>query len=159
MFTRIIPVIGLYAMLTACGTTPEERGVSGAGVGAGAGAIVGAVTGLSVVEGAVLGAVAGGLTGAMTSKDQVNLGEPAWKQGSSSATNQSAATSSTMPDKQVVVEIQKSLKDMGYNPGVVDGINGKQTQQAIRRYQQDHGLVVDGRATPDLMNHIRQQQS
>ena len=157
MFKRIIPVVGMCAMLAACGTMPEERGVSGAGIGAGAGAIVGAVTGLSVVEGAVLGAVAGGLTGAMTSKDQVNLGEPVWKQGSNATSDHPVAQASTA-SKQTVVEIQKGLKDMGYDPGAVDGINGQQTQQAIREYQKDHGLIVDGQATPGLMNHIKQQR-
>ena len=154
MYKRIILIIGLSITLTACGTTPEERGVSGAGVGAGAGAIVGAVTGLSVVEGAVLGAVAGGLTGALTKEDQVNLGEPAWKQG-----NQSATSNKVVASKQMVMDIQKGLRDLGYNPGTVDGINGQKTQQAIRHYQQDHGLLVDGRATNELMNHIRQQLS
>ena len=153
MNIRVIPVLGLCAMLTACGTTPEERGVSGAGIGAGAGAVVGAVTGLSVVEGAVIGAVAGGLTGAMTNKDQVDLGEPAWKQGSTASGNE------TVAHKEMITEIQKGLKDLGYDPGVVDGIYGQRTQQAIRQYQKDHGLLVDGQATPALMNHIKQQQS
>lgn len=160
MYKRIITIVGMSVMLTACGTTPEERGISGAGVGAGAGAIVGAVTGLSVVQGAVLGAVAGGLTGALTNEDQVDLGEPAWKSGNNAASNQTVAHSSpSLTGKQVVVEIQKGLKDMGYNPGVTDGINGPKTQQAIRKYQEDHGLLVDGQATPALLDHIKQQLS
>ncbi len=31
-------------MIAACGTTPEDRGISGAGIGAAGGAIVGALT-------------------------------------------------------------------------------------------------------------------
>jgi peptidoglycan hydrolase-like protein with peptidoglycan-binding domain len=158
---RIVPVIGLCLLVSACGTTPEERGISGAGIGAGAGAIVGAVTGLSVVEGAVLGAVAGGLTGAMTKKESVNLGEPAWKQGSNSqavpatTTYQSPATES----KSTVMDIQRGLKNLGYNPGPVDGVYGPRTREAIRQYQKDHGLMVDGQATPALMEHINQRSS
>ena len=160
MFKRIFTIVGLSVMLTACGTTPQERGVSGAGVGAGAGAIVGAVTGLSVIQGAVLGAVAGGLTGALTDENQVNLGDPAWKSGSNTASHQTVAHSSpSVTGKQVVVDIQKGLKDMGYNPGVTDGINGPKTQEAIRKYQKDHGLIVDGQATPALLDHIKQQHS
>lgn len=161
MDKRIIPVLGMCVVLTACGTTPEERGISGAGVGAGAGAIVGAVTGLSVVEGAVLGAVAGGITGAATNRDQVNLGEPAWKQGNANAAtnNQPVAQSSSATNSKVVAEIQRGLKEMGYDPGAVDGINGQKTRQAIRAYQKDHGLLVDGQATPALMDHIKQQKS
>ena len=42
-------VFGIAFMLSACGSTTEERGVSGAGIGAAAGAVIGAVTGLSIV--------------------------------------------------------------------------------------------------------------
>ena len=73
-------LIGTTALL-GCGTTTQDRGLSGAGIGAGAGAIIGAVTGLSVVEGVVLGALGGGLTGSLSKPSQVNLGDPAWKKG------------------------------------------------------------------------------
>ena len=156
---HLIPVIGICALLTACGTTPEERGVSGAGIGAGAGAIVGAVTGLTVVEGAVLGAVAGGLTGALTDEEDVNLGKPAWKQGSSSSSsNQAVAHAEPVSgNKQTVMAIQRSLKTKGYDPGVVDGISGARTQEAIRNYQRDNGLLVDGLATQALLDHMNQR--
>lgn len=158
MIKRIIPIIGLCAMLTACGTTPEERGVSGAGIGASAGAIVGAVTGLSVVQGAVLGAVAGGLTGAITHSDQIDLGEPAWKQSGINKDGPSVANTPTA-SKHMIENIQIALKDMGYDPGAVDGVYGQKTQQAIRHYQEDHNLVVDGQATPALLDHLKHQQS
>lgn len=154
MKMRITSVLGLCMLICACGTTPEERGISGAGIGAGAGAIVGAVTGLSVVEGAVLGAAGGALTGLLTDKDQVNLGEPAWKQESNQPTQTPASNY-----QSTVAGIQKGLQKLGYNPGPVDGVNGQQTQNAIRQYQKDHGLIVDGQATPALMDHINQQTS
>ena len=78
MKTRLVGRCVLVASLTAlagCGTTTQDRSLSGAGIGASAGAIIGAVTGLSVVEGAVLGALGGGLTGALTKPSQVNMGE------------------------------------------------------------------------------------
>jgi osmotically inducible lipoprotein OsmB len=56
--------------LAACGSTPTERGVTGAGLGAAAGYAVGAP---------IIGAVAGGAAGAFTEKDDINLGEPIWK--------------------------------------------------------------------------------
>jgi osmotically inducible lipoprotein OsmB len=70
----------LFAALTlgACGTTPGERGLSGAGLGAIGGAAIGSVTG-SAGTGAVIGGVAGGAIGALTSPDDVYLGEPIWK--------------------------------------------------------------------------------
>lgn len=148
MNMRFISIAFAFLFLTACGTTPEERGISGAGIGAGAGAIVGAVTGLTVVQGAVLGAVGGGLTGAMTDRDDIDLGEPAWKQS-----NNQGVKSNT------VMEVQKGLAEHGYDPGPVDGKYGEQTRNAIRQYQKDHGLPVDGQATTALVRHINQQQS
>ncbi len=65
--------------LAACGTTPEERGTTGAGIGAAGGAILGALTGITVLEGALLGAGVGGVTGLLTDESQLNLGEPIWK--------------------------------------------------------------------------------
>ena len=159
---RIFSIISLCLLISACGTTPEERGISGAGIGAGAGAIVGAVTGLSVIEGAVLGAVAGGLTGALTKEESVNLGEPAWKQGSNQATPSTTTAAYQSPasgSKSTVMEIQRGLQNLGYNPGPIDGINGPKTREAIRLYQKDHGLLVDGQPTPALMEHINQRSS
>ena len=60
-------------ILSACGTTKQERGLSGAGIGAGAGAAAGAITGGSILGGAVLGGVVGGATGVFTDKDDINL--------------------------------------------------------------------------------------
>ncbi len=51
--------------------------------------------------------------------------------------------------------IQKSLKDMGYDPGPVDGIMGKKTRAAIQQFQRDKGLPAHGEpddATLKAMN-------
>ena len=64
--------------LAGCGTNPNDRALSGAGLGAGAGAAIGAVTGGSVVGGAILGGAAGAAGGYLTDPDKVNLGKPAW---------------------------------------------------------------------------------
>lgn len=64
--------------LGACGTSPGDRALSGAGIGAIGGAAIGSVTG-SAGAGAVIGGVAGGVVGAATSPDDVYLGEPVWK--------------------------------------------------------------------------------
>lgn len=60
-------------LLAACGNTPGERGLSGAGIGAGVGAVGSAVTGGSPWTGAAIGGVVGGATGALTDKDDINL--------------------------------------------------------------------------------------
>ena len=129
-------------LLSACGTTTGDRGLSGAGIGAGAGAVVGAVTGLSILEGVAIGAVAGGLAGALTDADLINLGDPIW------ATNDKPANNAA------VVRVQAGLRDLGYNPGPIDGVQGAQTTSAIKAYQRDNGLLVDGRASYELASHI-----
>ena len=40
---------------------------------------------------------------------------------------------------------QHMLKAKGYDPGPVDGYMGKQTVDALKAYQRDHSLTVDGR--------------
>ncbi len=41
-------------------------------------------------------------------------------------------------------EIQQKLKDLGYYTGDVDGILGTGSVQAIKNFQRDNGLTVDG---------------
>lgn len=43
-----------------------------------------------------------------------------------------------------VRQIQTRLKELGYNPGTIDGIYGKNTQNAVKSFQRDKGLSVDG---------------
>ena len=76
--TRFAPVAAIAVLLTACGTSPGERAVSGAGLGAASGAVIGAAVG-NPLAGAAIGAAAGGVTGAVTRPDQIDLGRPVWK--------------------------------------------------------------------------------
>lgn len=43
-----------------------------------------------------------------------------------------------------VYQAQKALKDLGYDPGPVDGVWGKATERAIKYFQVDTGLSVTG---------------
>jgi len=43
-----------------------------------------------------------------------------------------------------VMEIQSLLSRIGYNPGVIDGIFGQQTQGAVISFQRDNNLTPDG---------------
>lgn len=43
-----------------------------------------------------------------------------------------------------VTEIQKKLKNLGYYTGTVDGIFGTKSIGAVRNFQRDYGLTVDG---------------
>ena len=43
-----------------------------------------------------------------------------------------------------VYEAQKILKDLGYDAGPLDGMWGKSTQSAIKKYQKAHSLAETG---------------
>ena len=129
-------------ILTGCGADTGDRAASGAAIGAGAGAVVGAVTGLSILEGVVIGAAAGGIVGAVTDEDTINLGDPIW------------ADADTPANKSAVSRVQAGLNRLGYQVGTTDGIFGPKTEAAIRSYQSDHALLVDGRPTAELAQHI-----
>ena len=45
----------------------------------------------------------------------------------------------------------------GYSVGSVDGVMGPQTAEAIRKYQKRHDLLVDGRPTQEMAQHIQAQ--
>lgn len=76
---NIILLSSVAAMLSACGYTPSERALSGAGIGAGVGAVGGALIGGSPVTGAVVGGAVGAAVGAVVKEENLNLGKPAWK--------------------------------------------------------------------------------
>jgi len=51
--------------------------------------------------------------------------------------------------------IQEELAIHGYRPGGVDGLAGARTVRAIRAYQRDAGLPVNGLATKELLDHLK----
>lgn len=55
----------------------------------------------------------------------------------------------------LVSESQSLLAELGYAPGPVDGILGSRTAAAVRAYQADHGLVIDGGVGEGLLAHLR----
>jgi len=75
---------------------------------------------------------------------------PAQTQTASSATQ-----GSLNAFQQLVKDIQRMLTELGYRPGAVDGLVGDRTRQAIRRYQSNVGLTVDGHPSDSLRQHLR----
>lgn len=43
-----------------------------------------------------------------------------------------------------IKQVQQLLAYLGYDPGAVDGVDGRQTQAAVRRFQAQEYLTVDG---------------
>ena len=76
---RAFFVLAIALSLAACGTSQQDRGLSGGGIGAAGGAVIGAVTGLSLLQGALIGGGIGAATGLLTDPDDVDLGTPGWR--------------------------------------------------------------------------------
>ena len=45
---------------------------------------------------------------------------------------------------EAVRQLQRALKELGYDPGEVDGDFGAKTESAVQAFQRDRGLDVDG---------------
>lgn len=56
---------------------------------------------------------------------------------------------------KLVMQIQSKLTKLGYNPGPEDGLIGKKTRRAIRLFQKENGLVVDGKPSDLLLIKIK----
>jgi osmotically inducible lipoprotein OsmB len=78
---RIFAAAALLPLLTlgACGDTMGDRALSGGGIGAGAGLLAGLAF-HRPLEGALIGGALGAGAGALTTRDQVNMGQPVWRQ-------------------------------------------------------------------------------
>lgn len=53
-----------------------------------------------------------------------------------------------------VTQIQERLTELGYDLGTADGIFGARTQEAVRAFQQDYGLAVDGIAGENTLRAL-----
>lgn len=62
---------------------------------------------------------------------------------------------SMVKDRPNLKQIQTALKNAGYNPGTIDGRLGSQTKEAIKSFQKDNGLHVDGRVGKKTWNLLR----
>lgn len=51
--------------------------------------------------------------------------------------------------KEIVKRIQHELARKGFDPGPVDGVWGRMTENAVRKFQLSKGLVADGIVGPD----------
>ncbi|WP_199440594.1 N-acetylmuramoyl-L-alanine amidase [Umezawaea beigongshangensis] len=57
-----------------------------------------------------------------------------------------------------VLTLQERLLELGYDAGRANGVFGQQTEQALRSFQRDYGLIVDGMCGPDTVRALRQLQ-
>lgn len=55
-----------------------------------------------------------------------------------------------------VLHAQKRLKELGFNPGPLDGIYGPETEAAVKAFQTKNGLQVDGIIGPDTWSALNE---
>lgn len=67
------------------------------------------------------------------------------------------ATPSLSSEEQLVVNIQESLKSLGYSTGPANGRLGAKTEAAIQDFQLDSGLRIDGKPTQKLLDQIQEK--
>ena len=53
-------------------------------------------------------------------------------------------------------ELQQRLTEKGYYDSEIDGILGRGSRQAIRAFQTDAGLTIDGQPTKELLDALRE---
>jgi peptidoglycan hydrolase-like protein with peptidoglycan-binding domain len=57
-----------------------------------------------------------------------------------------------------VTRLQELLRDIGYDPGGVDGEFGPGTESAVKRFQSEHGLDADGVVGPNTWTGLVSQE-
>lgn len=60
---------------------------------------------------------------------------------------------------QLVADIQAELLESGYTTGRASGRLDDQTRSAIRSYESDHGLLMSGEPSTELLRHMRERTS
>lgn len=68
-----VAIVSVAALLAACGTNPERRALTGAGLGAAAGTVGAAIVGGGLLTGAAVGAATGAVVGAISDPRKINL--------------------------------------------------------------------------------------
>jgi N-acetylmuramoyl-L-alanine amidase len=95
------------------------------------------------------GLIADGIVGAATYRA---LREAGWSLG-----DRMLALMITAPmSGDDVLALQERLLELGFDPGRPGGVFDEQTDQALRRFQREYGLVPDGLCGPATLRSLRQ---
>ncbi len=62
------------------------------------------------------------------------------------------------PAPRFVREAQRTLRELGYQPGPVDGVVGPKTKDALAKYQQAERIQVTRRLDPETMARLDIQE-
>jgi hypothetical protein len=80
--------------------------------------------------------------------------EPADQAGGQTA---AAEPEVKLGSRETIRWVQKSLKQLGYDPGAVDGAMGRRTAAAIKSFEEANGMTVTGKMSKALVASLRQQ--
>jgi peptidoglycan hydrolase-like protein with peptidoglycan-binding domain len=69
------------------------------------------------------------------------------------AINEGAVAATPMSSSQIT-EMQKLLKEKGYDPGATDGVMGRRTHEAIRNFQEAQGLAATGEPDKETLRAL-----
>lgn len=56
--------------------------------------------------------------------------------------------------REQVIALQERLNEQGYDSGPADGMPGPMTRRAIRRFQQERGMIPDGYPSPTVLTEL-----
>lgn len=73
-----------------------------------------------------------------------------YSSSSSSSSTGSSSSSSSKTSASLIKKVQIALNKRGYSCGTPDGIMGKKTVAALKKFQKDKGLTVDGKIGPQV---------
>lgn len=77
------------------------------------------------------------------------LGGPGGPGGPAHAAGAVSAGATSQP--RFIREAQRTLGELGYRPGPIDGVVGRRTQGALARYQRSEGIPVTGYLDAETM--------
>jgi len=60
-------------------------------------------------------------------------------------------TPKAVSGRSLILQTQQQLNRLGYKAGRADGLMGKNTREAIKRFQKQHNIRVDGKSTSALL--------
>ncbi|MEG3753758.1 peptidoglycan-binding domain-containing protein [Psychromonas arctica] len=68
-----------------------------------------------------------------------------------SVTTTHKTTTKAVSGRSLILQTQQQLNRLGYKAGSADGLMGKNTREAIKRFQKQHNIRVDGKSTSALL--------
>ncbi|WP_324290043.1 peptidoglycan-binding protein [Pyxidicoccus sp. MSG2] len=90
----------------------------------------------------------GAPTGGTENRPEINPDRPAPERNRTTTPSTRVASLKQGAESPQVGSLQRQLKAAGVNPGPIDNKFGPKTEAAVRRFQQEHGLKVDGIVGP-----------